>query len=263
MTSSASISLVDCFSALRQRLFPMPPMLPERYSLVDFGRFMRDETFLYSPRYAHRFVVVHGQENLVDLARNSGVMVNFLHYGSWTLAGGSITHGLGLPYTVIASRRNLEITTPEEKNFWSGVHQRLYQLYTNPLFFTDQSPRLPLNWLKSTGHVLGVVLDVREYNQKYKEHPFQFLGHTLYMQSGPARLACIAQVPMVPATIQYHPKERCHHLFFDSPVFPNGDPQQMTQQLLQSLEMHLIEVPEQQFYDIIAEFSRPAIPLSL
>lgn len=258
MTDLFPRSIVERLSTLRQRLCPSPPPLPEPYTLADYGRFMREETFRYSRRYARRMIVMHGQEHLLEAAADSGVIVSFLHYGSWILAGGGIAHSLGLPYTVIASRRNLEVLTPEDRAFWAGVHQRGHQLYERPLFFTDQSPRLPIKWLKKTGHVLGIVLDVREHNQTYDEHPYQFLEHTIFMQSGPARLASIAEVPIIPVTIQYQPQERRHHLYFDAPIFPSGNPQHITQQLLQVLEKRIADVPEQQFHDIIAEFSRRA-----
>ncbi len=258
MTNLPILSLVERLAVMRQCLWPMPPKLPEDYTLADYSHFMREETFHFSARYARRLIVVHGHEHLLEAARTTGAMVALLHYGSWILAGGAITHRLGLPYTVIASRRNLEIVSPEEKMFWEGVHQRSSRLYGHPLFFTDQSPRQPLGWLKTTGNILGIVLDVREHDQKYKEDPYQFLGHTLFMQSGAARLACIANVPMVPATIQYCPRERRHHLYFDDPVFPNGNPQHMTQQLLRALEKRMSGVPEQQFYDIVAVFRQRA-----
>lgn len=255
--------ILDRLRAVRGRLWPAPPELPESYTLADYGRFMREETFRYSARYARRLIVIHGREHLLEAARASGAMVAFLHYGSWILAGGAICHSLGLPYTVIASRRNLEIDAPEEKRFWEGVHQRVRHLYGHPMFFTDQSPRQPIKWLKENGHVLGVVLDVREQGQQIEEHPFQFLGQTIFMQSGPARLARIAAVPMVPATIQYQPRERCHHLYFDAPVFPEGNPQHTTQHLLRVLEKHVARAPQQQFYDIVSEFGRPALPATL
>jgi len=249
--------ILDRLAAVRQRLWPTPPALAERYTLADFGRFMREETFHYSARYARRLVVTHGEEHLLKAARKSGVIIAFLHYGSWILAGGAIAHRLGLPYTVIASRRNLETCfTPEEKRFWEGVHLRGRRLYGHPLFFTDQSPRQSIKWLNTPGHVLGVVLDVREHGQRYEEHPLQLLGHTIFMQSGPARLARIAGVPIVPATIQYRPRERRHHLYFDAPVFPDSNPQHTIQHLLRVLEKHVARAPQQQFYDIIGEFSR-------
>ena len=250
-------SILDSLAAVRRRLWPAPPHLPENYTLTDYVRFMREETFQYSVRYARRLVVIHGREHMLNAARNSGVMVAFLHYGSWILAGGAIVHRLGLPYTVIASRRNLEIMPPDEKRFWEGAHQRIGRLYGHPMYFTDQSPRQPIEWLRKQKHVLGVVLDVREHGQRVEEHPFQFLGHTIFMQSGPARLARIVGVPIVPACIQYRPRQQCHHLYFDAPVLPDGNPQNTTQHLLRVLEKHVARVPQQQFHDIIAEFSRP------
>ncbi len=258
MKNLSNLLLVERLVAVSQRLWPMPPKLPEDYTLADYSHFMREETFRFSARYARRLIVMHGQEHLLEAAHKTGAIVAFMHYGSWILAGAAIAHRLGLPYTAIASRRNLEFTTPEETRFWEGVHLRCSQLYGHPLFFTDQSPRQAINWLKTTGHTLGVVLDVREQGQKYEEDTFQFLGHTLFMQSGAARLACIANVPMVPATIQYCPRERRHHLYFDDPVFPNGNPQHMTQQLLCTLEKRMSGVPEQQFYDIVAVFRQRA-----
>ena len=250
--------IVDTVKALRQRLWPEPPELPELYTLADYGHFMREETFHYSARYARRLVVIHGREHLLEATRNGGAMVAFLHYGSWILAGGAIAHRLHLPYTVIASRRNLEVDTPEEKRFWEGVHQRVSSLYGHPMFFTDQSPRQPIKWLKKNSHVLGVVLDVREHGQRYEEYPFEFLGHTIFMQTGPARLARIAGVPILPASIEYRPRQGCHHLYLDTAVSADGNPKHTTQHLLRVLEKHVARAPKQQFYDIVAEFARPA-----
>jgi lauroyl/myristoyl acyltransferase len=258
MIKLSSFALIERLLLLRQQIRPSPPPLPKQFTMADYGHFMREETFRYSRRYARSLIVMHGQEHLLKAASNSGVMVNFLHYGSWILAGGGIAHQLDLPYTVIASRRNMEVLQPEEQKFWEGVHQRGSQLYGHPLFYTDQSPRLSIKWLKTAGNILGVVLDVREHSQKYEEYPFQFLGHTLFMQCGPARLACLADVPMVPVTIQYRPKEQRHHLFFDAPIFPSGNPQDMTQRALQTIEKYVINNPEQQFCNIVAEYSQRA-----
>src|SRR3989304_8404905 len=101
-------SMLNSLAAMRQRVWPAPPHLPENYTLNDYVRFMREETFQYSVRYARRLVVIHGREHLLEAARNGGAMVAFLHYGRWILAGGALAHRPGLPYTVVASRRNPE-----------------------------------------------------------------------------------------------------------------------------------------------------------
>lgn len=246
-------ALLSSMALAFRRIRLAPPRLPERYDMGDYGLFMREETFLYSPAYVRRRVLLEGSENLTDLADKSGVMVAFLHYGSWILAGGAISHELGLPYTVVASRRNLEILPEDEKNFWYGVHKRCSELYGHALFYSDQSPRLPLAWLEE-GNILGIVLDVREVGREFKEEEFVFLGRKITMQTGPARLACISGVPIVPATICYHPKERRHHLHFDAPIHPDGNPRNMTQALLDILGRRLADAPDQQFYDIIGEF---------
>lgn len=243
---------------LFRRMLLAPPDLPENYTMAEFGRFMKEETFLHSAKYARRRVVVHGRENLLNPACKTGVMVAFMHYGSFFLTGAAIGAQLGLPYTAIASRRNLEIAPEPDRNFWYGVHERSGKLYSRPLFFTDESPRLPLAWLKQKGNVLGIVLDVREHGQQYRENAYDFLGEKIYLQSGPARLACIAGVPVVPVTIRYCTRERRHHLILDEPVPPDQDPVVMTQRLLDVLGAKVAKEPGQQFYDIASVLKQPA-----
>ena len=253
-----NMSFPGLITRLIRRMRQAPPNLPENFTMAEFGRFMKEETFLYSAGYARGRVVVHGRENLLDAAGQTGAVAAFMHYGSFFLIGGAIRAQLGLPYTAIASRRNLEIAPEPDKKFWYGVHGRSGRLYSRPLFYTDESPRLPLSWLEQPGNVLGIVLDVREHGQKYRENTYDFLGRKIYLQSGPARLACIAGVPIVPVTICYCQKERRHHLFFDKPVLPDRDPVAMTQRLLDVLGARVMLAPEQQFYDIASILSQPA-----
>jgi len=239
-----------------RRALVLPPPLAVPYSIADFGRFMREETYSFSPRYARRRIVIHQREELLSRASDSAVMVVMLHYGSWILAGGAITHQTGLRYTVIASRRNLEPLQEDERSFWLGVHQRGTHLYCNSLFYTDESPMRAMRWLRTPGNVLGVVLDVREMDRPQKESPFRMLGQQISMQTGPARLAEIAKVPMIPVVMQYHPQERRHHLHVLPAIFPRGDPNAATQQALGSMEEYVAAMPAQQFYDIVGAFSQ-------
>lgn len=246
---------------LGRRLLAMPPGLPREFAAADFNRFMREETFVYSPRYAMQRVAIHNGDILRELARNraQGIILPFLHYGSFFLIGGAVRHQLGMPYSAIASRRNLrlELVTEEQKAFWEGVHARSEALYGNPMFYTDEPPNRLMRWLRTPGNTLGIVMDVREPGQPIQEHALTLLGRTIYMQTGPARVACLAQAAMVPTTIRYDATEKRHHLYFSAPVLPNGDPVGMTQAVLSALEPALAEAPEQQFYDICGTFSTP------
>lgn len=246
---------------LGRRLLAVPPDLPRGFTAADFNRFMREETFIYSPRYAKQRVVIHNGDMLRELARDHGrgIILPFLHYGSFFLIGGAVRHQLGITYSAIASRRNLrlELVTEEQKAFWEGVHARGEALYGNSMFYTDEPPNRLMRWLKTPGNTLGIVMDVREPGQAIEEHALTLLGKTVYMQTGPARVACLAQAPMVPTTIRYDAREKRHHLYFSAPVMPNDDPVGMTQAVLNALEPALIEAPEQQFYDICSTFSTP------
>jgi len=234
-----------------------PPPLVTDYTQADFINFMREETFLYSKKYACSRVVIHGGQHLVNASQQKGALLACLHYGSFFLSGGAIFHQLGLPYTAVVTSRNLAVLNPPEKAFWRGVHQRTATLYERPLFMTGDSPRSMLKWLDSPSHLLGIVLDVREQGVETKEYPFTFMDSPIIMQVGPARLACMALVPMLPMNIQYHPEERCHHLTISQPIMPSNDPIEMTRQALHALDTSVRQVPEQFFHDIITVFADP------
>lgn len=235
-----------------------PPVLPVNYNMADFAGFMRKETYLYTPRYARKFVVIHGQENLREVTAHSGALLAPLHYGSFFLAGGAIVHQLKMPYTAIVTSRNLAILPTEEQQFWRGVHQRSQYLYGQPLFHTGITPpKNMLNYLRTAGNLLGATLDVRETGLIVDEYPFDFLQNRIYLATGPARLAFLAKAPIIPMTIQYNPSEQCHHLYLDEPIYPSRDHVETTQRVLSSLESHIAEQPQQFFHDLINGFSLP------
>jgi lauroyl/myristoyl acyltransferase len=257
MPYSEQFSIVtQRLDALRRRIFAMPPRLSPHYSPEEYAAFMRAETYCYTPRYAKNRVVVHGGGHLTEIAKRSGGILACLHYGSFFLSGGAVVHQLGLPYTAVVTSRNLAYMPEAEAFFWKAVHRRCETLYGEPLFTTGSPPRTLLKWLAQRGNMLGVVLDVREHGHKVKEYPFSFLGQPIFMQAGPAKLACLARVPLVPMTIRYAPAERRHHLHFDTPIQP-GDPVEMTQRALTVLGAYVAEEPDQQFNDIVRGFAQP------
>ncbi|MGZ5016542.1 MAG: LpxL/LpxP family acyltransferase [Methylobacter sp.] len=240
------------------RFIASPPALTENYNTSDFLEFMRRETYLFSARYAKKYVTIHGQDKLLEVAAHSGILLAPVHYGSFFLSGGAIIQQLNLPYTAIVTGRNLAPLPVEEQLFWKGVHQRSSRLYQQPLFYTGTTPPANiLNYLSKPGNLLCAMLDVRELGHITKEYPFNFLGSRIYLQTGPARLAYLAKAPILPMTIQYDLFEQRHHLYFGDPVYPYKDHVDVTQRVLSSLEYYIADQPQQWFHDIAEAFSLP------
>ena len=254
--------LSPIFNGLTQ-FMSQPPALPEQYSASDFKEFMCQETYLFSPRYAKRYVTLHGQDKLLEVAAHSGVLLTPVHYGSFFLSGGAVVQQLKLPYTAIVTGRNV-IPDLQQQLFWTGVHQRSSRLYQQPLLYTGiTSPKAILNYLAKPGNLLGAMLDVREQGQKPKEFMFNFFGQQVYLNTGPARLAFLAQVPIIPMTIQYDSLARRHHLYFGEPIMPCKNHIQVTQQLLSAIEYPIAKMPEQWFFDMPNVFSLPHDPTAI
>ncbi len=239
------------------RLLAVPPPLAAAYTQRDYYRFMRCEVSRYSRHYARRRVAIHNAAQLPPAG--TGAALAFLHFGSFFLAGGAIVHQLGLPYSAMVSRRNLrlEMMPAADIGYWQWVHGRAASLYGQPLIFSDESPRKALAWVKA-GNLLGLALDVREYGQPHKEDRFTFLGQTIYMQTGPARFAALAQVPLIPMTIRYDASLQMHDLSFFDPVWVGGSAGEATQRVLNSLAEAVRQCPPQQFHDVASSFRTPA-----
>ncbi|NDD24794.1 MAG: hypothetical protein EB098_12000 [Betaproteobacteria bacterium] len=142
----------------------LPPPLPQDFDLAAYREFMCAETHLYGEDYIRSRVQLQGQAHYEAALKKGSVVVVFVHHGSWLLMNGALHHLCGgAPITSIASRRNLEFCTPEEKEFWLGVHKRSAESCNAPvIFYTDQNPIASVRWLKQPHHVLTVALDVRE-----------------------------------------------------------------------------------------------------
>jgi len=240
------------------KLFAIPPTISTEYGTSEYQRFMREETFLYTPRYAQKAVVIHDGIRLSEIAKHHGAILAPVHYGSFFLSSGAIVHQLNMACTNVVTSANLDVLPVDEADFWRGVHRRSADLYRQPLFYSGvSSPRQIMRYLAEPGNLLLAMLDVREQKNLVKEYPFQFLQGQLYLQVGPARLACLCGVPLVPMCIQYNPEERKHHLYFGAPVWPNDDPVEMTQQALTQLEKYIEQEPRQLFHDLINAFAVP------
>ena len=241
-----------------------PPFLNQEYSRTDYTNFMKQEIFRLSPAYARGRVRIKGRKKLLSAIEQSNVIIGLLHLGSWILIGGVVRHVFGLPYTVIASRRNFAVMSDEDRSYWAKAHESIQSYYGEDFIFTDQSVFRTMSWFKRRPAVLGVAFDVREFDQALKESEIEFAGCRLWVQTGPARLAGLAKVLVVPASIHFKPESRMHELeFFDA-----IDPCRMEseQALIQAVFSALAPVYSanklQGFFDLNENFSKPHEPVS-
>ena len=239
------------------RLINPPPALSQDYSCADYNRFMKQELFRLTPSYTHNRVLVKGKDNLLSAIKKSNVMIGLLHHGSWILIGGVVRHVLKLPYTVIASRRNFAVLSEVDRIYWTRAHEYIQTYYGENFIFTDQSPFIAMSWLKRSIAVLGVAFDVREFDQAYTESKINFVGHQLWVQTGPARLAGLSKVLVVPASIHFKPECRMHELEFYDVIDPGqlNSAQALTQAVFSVLEPVYNAYKKQAFFDIIESFS--------
>jgi hypothetical protein len=237
-----------------------PPQLSLPFDMAAYRQFMCEETHLYSESYIRKHVLVEGLQHYQAALSKSSVVVVFVHHGSWLLMNGALHHLCGgAPITSIASRRNLEFCSAEEKEFWLGVHQRSAESCNAPIiFYTDQTPIGPVRWLKQPHHVLTVALDVREPAADKPEHEFQFMGQCVYLQTGPAKLAQLTKAQVVPAAIEYNPETQRHRLCLYPAIDPSScTPDELTQAALNQIDPHVMQTPEQQFYDLLGALQTP------
>ena len=239
---------------------PLPPPLALDFDLPAYRDFMCAETHLYREDYIRSRIKLKGQEHYEAALQKGSVVVVFVHHGSWLLMNGALHHLCGgAPITSIASRRNLEFCTPEEKEFWLGVHKRSAESCNAPvIFYTDQNPIVSVRWLKEPHHALTVALYVREPAADKPESQFQFMGQKIYLQTGPAKLAQMTSASVVPAAIEYDPQSQMHTLN----LYPAIDAQQhslaaITQQALDCIGPHVQRAPQQQFYDLLGALQTP------
>ena len=239
---------------------PLPPPLALDFDLAAYRDFMCAETHLYREDYIRSRITLKGQEHYEAALQKGSVVVVFVHHGSWLLMNGALHHLCGkAPITSIASRRNLEFCTPEEKEFWLGVHKRSAESCNAPvIFYTDQNPIASVRWLKEPQHVLTVALDVREPAADKPESQLVFMGQNIYLQTGPAKLAQMTGASVVPAAIEYDPQSQMHTLH----LYPAIDAQEhsletITQQALNCIGPHVQRAPQQQFYDLLGALQTP------
>jgi len=245
----------DIKNLMRKIFTAKPPALELNYNREAFRAFTNSETYCFSPAYAKQRVEIKGVEKINAVLGKKPAIIAFMHHGSFFLIGGALAHQLGCNYSALVSTRNFSLINQQEQEFWRGVHKRSATLYGNELFYSDGSVRKLIRWLTNE-NLLGIVLDVREAGKERNESAFDMFGEKLYFQTGPARLASIAKVDVIPVVITYHPKKKRHVLTITVPIAPIGTEKEITQQILTAIEPYLQESRNQEFYDIVTRLKQ-------
>ena len=106
--------------------------------------------------------------------------------------------------------------------------------------------------------MLTVALDVREPSADKPEYEFQFMGQSVFLQTGPAKLAQLTKAQVVPAAIEYNVETLRHRLCLYPAIDPSGcTPEELTQAALNQIGPHVENTPEQQFYDLLGALQTP------
>lgn len=241
--------LLDRITSL---FLPKRPKFNGELTNRNFERFMRAETFAFAPAYARRLIEIRGTEHL---AAGRGGVLAFLHFGSFFLSGGALVHQLGLPYTLIASRRNLSLLPPDEADFWRGVHRRSGELFGQPLFFSDEPATKMARWLRQ-GNLLGAAIDVREEGFGQQSGRFRFCGRDIFLHLGPARMAAITRQPLHAMTLVFDERQRRHTLHLGPPITVN-DPEAAVRSVLAEMEPLVAPRLWQLYHDLFGIFAEP------
>jgi predicted O-methyltransferase YrrM len=126
------------------------------------------------------------------------------------------------------------------------------------MFLTDESNINEMICYLKKGGFIGAALDVAEIDQKHKLHPFEFLYNQIYLQTGPARLARIANVPIYGMSIAYDQNDKVHTLKISGPHDQNKV-EESIQKLLSKMEEVVSQRMNQLFHDVFRLFNRHAI----
>ena len=187
-----------------------------------------------------------------------GGVILFLHFGNFFLSGAALKAKLDIPYTAIASTANFHVMSKTESVFWRKIHKLADKTYAKKMFRTEKNNYKEMLRFLKDGNFLGSAMDVIELNRKHKFHRFNFLCNQIYLQTGPARLAKLANVPLYGMIIAYNRKSQKHTLYLSGP-YSSDDYTNSMQQILNNMEEVVSQNMDQLFHDIFRLFKKQSI----
>ena len=223
----------------------------------SFIKLLKKELPQLSLEYANQNVVLNSKNFACNDLDKGGVFL-FLHFGNFFLSGAALVAKLNLAYTAIASTKNFINMPEDEVIFWKQIHNLANRTYSRDMFLShEKNGKEMVNFLRE-GNFLGAAIDVAEVGSRHRFAPFQLLNNTIYLQSGPARLAKLAKVPIYGMSIVYDDIKKLHQLRITGP-HDSQNPKIAIQQILKEMESDIRTNMGQLFHDIFSLFSEEKI----
>jgi len=245
--------------AFRQR-WQIDPGTHWRSAPADFAgfrRFVRDQVCVYSPAYFDQATPEVDAETGRHLAQGGHVLYAFIHYGFFPLLPFVLQHKLGQPCTAIgtAPSRNLaERVNPDHLHWKYAFYFQARRWLGTRFIFSDESPRLSIDWLKRVGS-LTAAIDVIEEGVTRRHRTAIIDGRQLGLPETVTRLARLSGVPIVAVSLYKDGDDI--RLKLGPPHFvPAADEADAVfQRLASELFEPYLRFPEQRFFDLLDTFA--------
>jgi predicted O-methyltransferase YrrM len=218
----------------------------------NFQKHLREELLNLSKPHICKQVII--DEKIPKGWKENGGVLLFIHFGNFFLSGVALKTILNINYTAIASTENFQHMPRTEANFWQKVHNTANKLYSREMFLTNKFKSKEIVSYLQNGNFVGAAIDVAEHGRKHKFHPFKLLHNEIMLQTGPARLARIAKVPLYGMIIVYDSKAQKHRLRITGP-YSNENIENSTQMILKDMEPTVKNNIDQLFHDVFHLFS--------
>lgn len=241
----------------RRRIDPSAHWRSAPADFAGFRRFVRDQVYVYSPAYFDQATPEVDAETRRHLAQGGHVLYAFIHYGFFPLLPFVLQHRLGQPCIAIstAPTRNLDARVNPDHLFWKyAFYFQARRWLGTRLIFSDESPRLSLDWLKRVGS-LATAIDVIEEGVTRKRRAAIIDGRRLALPETVTRLARLSGVPIVAVSLYKDGDDI--RLKLGPPHFvPSADEDDAVfQRLASELFEPYLRFPEQRFFDLLDTFA--------
>ncbi|MCK7582325.1 MAG: hypothetical protein MZV65_46510 [Chromatiales bacterium] len=224
---------------------------------AGFRRFVRDQVYVYSPAYFDHVDLEIDEETRRHITRGGRLVYSFIHHGFFPLIAFVVHRKFAQPCTTIgtAPSRNLAEQVNPDHLFWKYAFYFQARRWLGTRFiFSDEPPRLILDWLKNVGS-LTAAIDVIEEGVVRKNRTAIIDGRRLGLPETVTRLARLSGVPIVAASLYKDGDDIRLKLGPPHFVTSADAADAVFQRLASELFEPYLRFPEQRFFDLLDTFA--------